>query len=250
MKRILQIGALLAATLAIAQGPPPRNPPTGKPPRKSPIQKTGEVTYELGGVQFNSATREVRIPCSVNMTEGVIEYALVAETGKTHESLLKTRVKPFDVQVALLLCHYEPHAGELIKILSKPQPEQIALAERKMERPSANLVKLRVEWKDKDGKGRSAALGDWIHNKRENKTLDIPHWIFNGADTGDGVFSAELDGSFISVHFDLVAIIGSPAKWTGADDNWELETAKIPPVDWPVTLLILPATPGPPKGKS
>jgi hypothetical protein len=118
MTRFLQISALLAATVAVAQGPPPRNPPTGKQPKKSPIQKTGDVTYELGGVRFNSATREVRLPCSVNMTEGAIEYALVAETGKTHESLLKTRVNPFDVQVALLLCHYEPHAGELIKILS------------------------------------------------------------------------------------------------------------------------------------
>ena len=87
-------------------------------------------------------------------------------------------------------------------------------------------------------------------NKRENKPLDIPHWIFNGADTGDGVFSAELDGSFISVHFDLVAIIGSPAKWTGSDDNWELETAKIPPMDTPVTLVISPAAPDPPKRKS
>lgn len=250
MTRFLQISALLAATVAVAQGPPPRNPPTGKQPKKSPIQKTGDVTYELGGVRFNSATREVRLPCSVNMTEGAIEYALVAETGKTHESLLKTRVNPFDVQVALLLCHYEPHAGELIKILSKPQPEQTALAERKMDRPGANLVRLRVEWKDKDGKNQTAALADWIRSRRENKALDIPHWIFNGADTGDGVFSAEPDGSFVSVHFDLVAIIGSPAKWTGADDNWELETAKIPPVDWPVTLVISPAAPDPPKGKS
>lgn len=250
MTRILQIGALLAATLAVAQGPPPRKSPTGEPPRKSPIRKTGDVTYELGAVRFNSATREVRLPCSVNMTEGVIEYALVAETGKTHESLLKTAVNPFDVQVALLLCHYEPHAGELIKILSNPQPEQLALAERKMERPGANRLKLGVEWKDKDGNSRSAALGDWIHNKREKKTLDIPHWIFNGADRGDGVFSAEIDGSFVSVHFDLIAIIGSPAKWSGSDDNWELETAKIPPVDWPVTLVISPATPNPPKDKS
>ncbi len=250
MTCLLQFGGFFAATLAFGQGPPPRNPPTGKPPEKSPLTKTGDVTYEIGGVQFNSATRELRIPCSVNMTAGVIEYALVSETGKTHESLLKTKVKPFDVQVALLLCHYEPHAGELIKILSQPQPDLLALAHRKMEHQGANLVKLTVEWKENDGLDRSAALGDWIQSKRENKHLDIPHWIFNGADTGDGVFSAELDGSFISVHFDLGGIIGSPAKWTGFDDNWTLDTKAIPPTDSPVTLVISPAPPDAPKGKS
>lgn len=243
MTRFLHAGVFLAATLAFAQGPPPRNPPSGKPPDKSPLQKTGDVTYEIGGVQLNSATREVRVPCFVNMTEGVIEYALVTETGKTHESLLKTRVKPFDVQVALLLCHYEAHAGELVSILSNPQPEQLALAKKSMEHPGANLVKLDLEWKDKDGKSHSTTLGNWIHNKRENKQLDIRHWIFNGADTGDGLFAAEADGSLVSVHFDLAALIGNPAKWTGSDDNWELETRMIPPLDSPVTLVITPARP-------
>ncbi len=229
MTRFLHAGVFFVATLAFAQGPPPPNPPSGKPPDKSPLRKTGDVTYEIGGVRLNSATREVRVPCLVNMNEGVIEYALVTESGKTHESLLKTRVKPFDVQVALLLCHYEPHAGELVSILSNPQPEQLALARKPMEHPGANQVKLDLEWMGKDGKTHAVALGDWIHNKRENKHLEIPHWIFNGADTGDGLFSAESDGSLISVHFDLAALIGNPAKWTGSDDNWELETPKDSP---------------------
>jgi hypothetical protein len=250
LKNLSILVALQVATFALAQGPPPRNPPTGRPPEKSPLKQTGEFTYELGGLQLNSATREIRVPCRVNMNEGVIEYALVTETGKTHESLFKTKEKPFDLQLALVLCHYEPHAGELIKMLSNPQPEQMALAAKKMERPGANHLKLSVEWAGKDGRTQTAAMGDWIHDKRGNKSLDIPYWIFNGADVGDGIFSAELDGSFISVHFDLVGIIGSTAKWSGNDDNWELETERIPPVDWPVTLVITPAATDPAKSKS
>ncbi len=94
-----------------AQGPPPPKLPHAANEKKSPVVKTGDSTYEMGGVQFNSATREIRIPTIVNMNEGVIEYALVTDTGKTHESLLSTKVRPFDVNVAMLLCHYEPHAG-------------------------------------------------------------------------------------------------------------------------------------------
>lgn len=249
--KLLSLAIIVVSTvLALAQGPPPRNPPTGKPPEKSLLKQTGESTYELGGLKLNGATREIRVPCRINMNEGVVEYALVTETGKTHESLLKTTEKPYDLQIALLLCRYEPHAGELIKMLSNPQPEQLALAEKKMERPGANRVQLSVEWTDKDGKTQTAPVGDWIHDKRENKSLDIPYWIFNGADVGDGIFSAELDGSFISVHFDLVGIIGSTAKWTGKDDNWELETSRIPPVDSPVTLVITPVAPDASKSKS
>ncbi len=232
------------ASTVSAQAPPPKPPPANE--KKAPLVKTGDTPYEMGGVLFNSATREIRIPSSVNMREGVIEYALVTENGKTHESLLNTKVRPFDVNVTMLLCHYEPHAGELVKIVKEPTPELVALAAKKMEHPGANHVLLTVEWMDGDKK-RSAPMGSWIRNVREKKTLDIPFWIYNGSDMGDGIFMADGDGSFISVHFDLVGIMGSNAKWCGDDGNWELETNAIPPVDSPVTLIISPAPSSPTK---
>lgn len=237
----LSVALFLASSpLLPAQGPPPPKPPPANE-KKAPITKTGENTYEMGGVQFNSATREIRVPSQINMTDGVIEYALVTDTGKTHESLLSTKVRPFDVNVAMLLCHYEPNAAELVKILKQPTPEMKALGDKKMEHPGANRVLLSVEWTDKDGKRNTTPLGQWIHNEREHKTLDIPYWIYNGSDMGDGVFMADGDGSFISVHFDLVGIIGSNAKFCGDDNNWLLETKSIPPVGSPVTLVIAPA---------
>lgn len=240
MNRLPALSLFLFSLLANAQGPPPRNPPTGKPPEKSAIKKIGGTSYEIGGILFDGASRVIRVPCAVNMTEGVIEYALVSETGKTHESLLKTKVKPFDLQIALLLCRYEPHPGELINTLVNPPPELRAMAERKMERPGANRLKISVEWKDAGGKEHSAGLTDWIHSDKDGKPMNSPWWIFNGADVGDGIFSAELDGSFISVHFDLVSLMGNPAKGIDNDQNWEIESKKVPAVDTAVTLIISP----------
>ena len=42
------------------------------------------------------------------MTDGMLEYLIVTEMGKTHESLLSTKIEPYDIQVAMLLLGIEP----------------------------------------------------------------------------------------------------------------------------------------------
>src|SRR4051812_24418542 len=97
------LGAKAAAELATAA--------------KNRIKKVSATEYTLGRMQFSSATHEIRVPTTVNMTEGALEYALVHENGKTHESLLKTKVSPTELNVAMLLCNYEPHIKEAAQYL-------------------------------------------------------------------------------------------------------------------------------------
>ena len=53
------------------------------------ITKIGDYRYRLAGMTFDSQTREVFIPVAVNMREGgPIEYILVHENGKVHESIV------------------------------------------------------------------------------------------------------------------------------------------------------------------
>ncbi len=75
------------------------------PGKDVPVKQIGPDIYKIGGVTLNKTRKEIYISGSINMQSGLIEYFACsqAEEGKLHESLLKLEVKPFDLQVALLL---------------------------------------------------------------------------------------------------------------------------------------------------
>lgn len=210
---------------------------------KARIKKTGPTDYELGPIKFSSATHEIRVPAVLNMAEGILEYVLVHENGKIHESLLRTTVSPTEVNVALLLCHYEPHIKEAAQFLTEPMPETKAKMAKPMEREGANQVKLSVEWKDKDGKVQSAPLSNWIRDKKTDKPLQLDHWTYTGSFVSQTGYAAEHDGSLIAIYFDLVSLVNCPDKGNGDDDRWFVEKSAVPPRDTPVTLVFTPVLP-------
>src|SRR5438093_26408 len=69
----------------------------------SPLKQIGPGLFEIGQVKFDKNAKTVSFPAAVNQTAGVIEYFLVTAEGKTHESLLRTAVRPHQLQLALLL---------------------------------------------------------------------------------------------------------------------------------------------------
>ena len=73
---------------------------------KPSIVKLDNGMMQIGLVTFDPRSRQVRVPCTVNMTEGQIEYAVVNEKGKIHEALLCTKASPTDVNVACKLLRY------------------------------------------------------------------------------------------------------------------------------------------------
>jgi hypothetical protein len=207
---------------------------------KARLKKTGETSYELGDIKFDSATREIRIPTLLNMTEGVLEYALVHENGKTHESLLRTKVSPTELNLVLLLTHYEPHIAEAAKYLTEVKDSTKALMTKPMAKEGANKLAVSVHWKDKDGKDHTAPLSAWFQNKKTGKPVSLDHLTYTGSIISEVGFAAEFDGSIIATYFDLVAMVNCPVKENADDEIWYVETTVVPPVDTPVTLVISP----------
>jgi len=70
---------------------------------KTAAKKVGENLYRIGAVTVDAKLRAVVFPAKVNQLVGLIEYAIVTETGKVHESFLCTKVKPSDIHAGLLL---------------------------------------------------------------------------------------------------------------------------------------------------
>jgi hypothetical protein len=241
--------ATCLSPLAAQEGQEPSKQPASNPAgtkaatalaeaAKTRIKKVGATDYTLGSIQFSSATREVRVPAVVNMTEGILEYALVHENGKTHESLLRTAISPTELNVALLLCHYEPHIKEAAQYLEEPLPETKAKMALPMTHEGANQVCLTLEWKDKDGKPQTAPLSAWIRDRKVEKPLEIGHWTYTGSFVSQSGFAAEDDGSHIAIYFDLIALMNLPDPGNRSDDRWHVEKTAVPPLDTPVTLVI------------
>nr|MCU0751014.1 hypothetical protein [Akkermansiaceae bacterium] len=98
IRRILLPTLLMWNTSAFAQDRSPIEPSSlpapdqAVEPVKPTIEKLDENRFRIGDITFDQKTREVRFPCKVNMTDGLLEYLLVHQNGKVHESLFVTEI--------------------------------------------------------------------------------------------------------------------------------------------------------------
>jgi hypothetical protein len=101
---ILESGSLAAQATPAAPPPPPTLP-------HGPIPDLHEVTpgiLEFHGVRLDKKNRRISFTGEVNQRDGLIEYVVVNEKGKTHESLISTKIAPRDIHLALLLIGLDP----------------------------------------------------------------------------------------------------------------------------------------------
>jgi hypothetical protein len=203
------------------------------------LQKTSPTQYSLGTIQIDAAKREIRFPCTLLHQQIPIEYILVHETGKDHETILTTAVTPIDLQVALLLANYTPGSTGLFAKLPKDEP--LPFKEQAPKTPGAHRALITAEW-EIDGKKHSSPLSQWIQNSDLRvPPPDLDTWIFNGSKIDNRGFVAESEGSFIAVYADHNALFNSPAAGNHRDDIWISLPKNIPPEGTAVTLVITPA---------
>ena len=104
--------------------------------------------------------REIRVPTRVNMTEGLLEFVVVHQNGKIHESLLFTEASPTDVNVALKLLRFQA-SRELYPLPNETGGTSGKFPEVPEDVRRAARVLIEVEWKS-EGKTRKVPINDWI----------------------------------------------------------------------------------------
>ena len=130
----------------------------------------------MGQIIVDKEAREARLPATVDKTNGLMEYLLVASYGKTHESVLKTDAEPSHIHLAMLLLgargapsdstNTNPAApGPIVN------PSPVALP--------GDRIKVVVEWMS-EGKSTRRPAGDLVVNNRTHSTADETHWVYNG----------------------------------------------------------------------
>lgn len=223
---ILRAGALLFL-LAVRVSAAPGSPPAAT---NSPLQRIGENLYAIGVVRLDKAARAVSFPASINQRTGVVEYAVVTATGKTHESVFRTAAQPAHIHLAMLLLGAKPaDTNRFPARLSVPPPGE--------------PVTIEIAWREKNRAVRRP-LESFIARGNEGPPLSAGPWAYNGSFLARRQFVAQRDGSIVSVHIDPDALVNNPRPGRENDELHWVNTRAMPPDDLPLEVVLrLPVRP-------
>lgn len=177
-------------------------PDDSLPPSSTQHTESDEKLVDFVGMKVNPTRRTIHVPVEINMTEGFIEYVLVHENGKTHESIFRTGITGEKFNAALLLF----------------LPKERGL-------PVETLNNIRIElfivWEDDRKVKHRVPVDQWVLNNILQKPMKPGPWGYVGSRFEDGVYVASRDGSLIAVREDSDTVIGNPRPERTQDDIWK-----------------------------
>lgn len=219
------------------QGEEAARPPS--PEQKKPaVERIDETRYRIGKVVFDQKTREIRFPAKVNMTEGLLEFLIVHENGKVHESLFSTDISPTHLNLAFTLLRYPP-SKELYRIPREPGLLSNNFYEVPEETRNAARVSIHVEYL-RDGETKIHPAHDWILHEPTRASMKPTHWIYGASEFFDGRYVPESTGDIAAIYITNSSILNYPGEGNLDDTIWSVHTNRVPDLDTNVTLIIAP----------
>lgn len=224
--------------LAVRAQEPSREVPSGQggplPQPELDIKKIGETRFRLGQIEFDAKSREIRLPVTVNFREGgPVEYLLVHETGKVHESILATTVSPLHVEIVLKLLRYKVGQGDVFDAFL-PEAERASQGGKKEDRGEvANF------FFETDGAAPRPAY-ELVIDGETAEAMSPGGWVHTGSQVQDGGFLAESEGSIIAIYLDPAAIFNMTRDGADIDERWGARHTVIPEIGTRGILSIRP----------
>lgn len=182
-----------------------------RPSQEAVVEQLEDGRIRLEKLTVDPNSGSLTIPCKVNMSKGMVEYALVTDYGKRHESILQTESAPHNIQAALLLL------GAKSRPVGQPKAK---------EEKGADPARLgaRVEWDLNGGKVESRPLGDcYVFGKRGEPSTGRPggsELHFNGSKVVPAGFMANQEGSVVSLVGDDLAVLNDSAPVDPAEEPY------------------------------
>ena len=211
----------------------------GADPTKA-IESLGGSRYRIGLIEFDKATRVVSIPAVVNMNKGLVEYLLVHESGKVHESLFSTKVRPMEFNVALLLLDWKASGT----FFDYTEPERGGVPVKGATHRAENSLTIHVRCKDENGKEQTVRIEEWLHNLDKKAHISEGPFIYTGSRImPDGSFLAQDTGSIVALMVDPASIVNNPREGNELDDIWVPDPA-VPAKGTAVTIELRPVAAG------
>lgn len=210
-------------------------------PAQPSVTKLEDGRMKVGEVTFDPETRAVEFPARINMTEGLLEFLVVHQNGKVHESLFVTDISATDLNIALKLLRYKA-SRELYLKLNKDGSLSSVFEEASDEEKRESRLSIFV----REGEGEDAKetnVCDWIHHAVTEKPMPREPWVYGGSFFYEGKFVAETSGDIIAIFLSNAAL-GNYAGKDNQDDNvWLVRPRVVPAEGTSVKLVIRPYQP-------
>ncbi len=210
---LLAIPVIVLSSCASTKADPP--PPLSEGEKRI-LKKLGGVLLPDGNIRLGKITihrleQELSFPAYINMTSGALEVLISTETGRTHESLLVSKIDPFNLQIALLLLGFKN--GRRLKDGSIEQ---------------GTLINIEAVILD-DSDSKRHPIENWLYNKTTEKEMGPQGWVFVGSNfTHNKVCLATKEGNIVNVWSFGNTILDNPGETGNYDDTFDVHTENIP----------------------
>ncbi len=207
-------------------------------PVKPTVEKLDETRYQVGKIIFDQKTREIRFPAKVNMVKGSLEFLLVHENGKVHESLLMTDISPTHLNLAFTLLRYPP-SRELYALPNDHGGASNEYPEVPPDVKAGARIAIDLEWKEGE-KIKRLPAHNLIQHTVKTTAMPAGPWLYGGSEFYDGKFAPETSGDIIAIFTTNSALINYPGKDDDNDEVWAPYPQRVPPINTDVTVIITP----------
>lgn len=201
-------------------------------PDSVPLRVLGPGLFAVGEVRLDKRNRTVSFPAILNLAQGPVEYFLVSNYGKVHESVLRTEAAPFHIHTAMLLLD-AASAGSSQLLVSGGQDETTApptISDPASEIIPGDPVAVEVSWVV-DGVMTTRRAEELVLNLKENAVMAQGNWVYNGSQILGTRFVAQVEGSVVSLITDRHALANNMGPGRDNDDIWAVNTNNLPPAE-------------------
>jgi hypothetical protein len=236
MPLCLILAACLVAQVTPAPPPPAASTISTNAPAAPALREVAPGILDYHGIRLDKKNRCISFDATVNQRTGLVEYLLVNEKGKVHESLFATKVMPHHIHLALLLIGLKEDDKSNANEMIPPSAIDSAYLHDAPKLKGAP-VQLSVSW-TQDGKKQQAPAENWILNLHTNHPMSPGPWTYNGSMVEDGAFVADEELSIIAVITDPTALVNNPREGYDDDQIWQIQDKVVPPIHTPVEISI------------
>ena len=190
------------------------------------IIKISDGIYQFGDILIDRKSNTIEIPAISNQISGLVEYGIVHEDGKIHESLFRTKIRPQILHTSLLLLKAKPVAS-FFENLWSDEPKVINY--------DNYCFDIFVNW-EMNGTKFNKTFEKLSINQNRKQSVEKKSFIFTGSRVIEGTFLADTSGSILAIYADDNAILNNSDYDSANDDVWIANKEEMPPLELPVMI--------------